>query len=356
MMPTLYWIKKGRGIMAYSRLTLKEREIIYKHLAQGHTQKYIALLINRHPSTLSREIRRDKKNRYNYSPSIAEEHAKIEYQSCRRKLKIIRHTQLANFIEEKLGLRWSPEQISGFLSKNSKDYLDMQVSHETVYKYIYNQEDRFHRKKLISLLRQKRRYNFSRKKSHARKPGIVDAVPITERPEEVEKKQTPGHWEGDLVIGGYGKSAIGTLVERVTKYILIVPLKQGKNSETVINAFAKIYKEIPEALKRTLTYDRGTEMSLHKDFTCKSGIPVYFANPRSPWQRGCNENSNGLVRNYFPKGSDFRVYLDVAFLKAQEELNDRPRKMLNYATPREAFEWLKKNPEKTIADFLSYDA
>lgn len=212
----------------------------------------------------------------------------------------------------------------------------MRISHESIYQYIYCLPKGELKKELMAGLRRERRLRISRKAAHLRKPGIKDIISISERPEEAKDRIVPGHWEGDLIVGKMHNSAIGTLVERTTRLTLIVPLK-SKDSLEVAKSFALAFKRIPKQFVKTLTYDRGTEMARHKEFTKETKIKVYFADPHSPWQRGTNENTNGLIRQYFPKKTDFSKISPSEIRRAEQELNSRPRKILDFYTPSEKF-------------------
>jgi len=216
----------------------------------------------------------------------------------------------------------------------------MQIAPETIYQYIYVLPRGSLKASLIKGLRQERKYRRKRKskesKQEEKRGKIADMLSIEERPAEVADRTIPGHWEGDLIIGKYKQSAIGTLVERTTRYLLMVPLKAGKDAVSVRKAYVKAIKTLPKELAKTLTYDQGKEMSDHKRFTLATGMEVYFAHPGSPWERGTNENTNGLIRQYFPKGTDFRTVSAQEIKRVQRQLNQRPRKAINYLTPEQA--------------------
>jgi len=212
----------------------------------------------------------------------------------------------------------------------------MRISHESIYQYLYCLPRGELKKELMKGLRQERKLRLDRKAIHLRRPGIKDIISISERPKETEGRTVPGHWEGDLIVDKLHQSAIGTLVERTTRLTLLVPLKE-KDALSVSRAFALAFKRIPKQFAKTLTYDRGTEMAEHKQFTKETKIKVFFADPHSPWQRGTNENTNGLIRQYFPKGTDFKTVPLTAIKKAENRLNSRPRKALGFYTPAERF-------------------
>lgn len=214
--------------------------------------------------------------------------------------------------------------------------MTMRISYESIYQYLYCLPRGELKKELMKNLRHERKMRLDRKAVHARRPKIRDIISISERPQEVEDRVVPGHWEGDLIIGKEHKSAMGTLVERTTRLTLLVPLKE-KDSLAVAKAFSLAFKRIPKQFTKTLTYDRGREMAQHKLFTRETKIKVYFADPHAPWQRGTNENTNGLIRQYFPKGSDLRQFSLEDIRRAEKELNSRPRKVLDFYTPSEKF-------------------
>ncbi len=234
---------------------------------------------------------------------------------------------------------WSPKAIVERLIIDYPHDMSMRISHEAIYQYIYVLPRGALKQTLIEGLRQERKYRRAQKNGQIEETRgkISGMLSIEERPAEVEDRTVPGHWEGDLILGKYKRSALGTLVERTTRYTILVPLGDKKDAESVRIAYAEAFKNVPEALKRSLTYDQGKEMSQHEKFTIDSGIQVYFAHPSSPWERGTNENTNGLVRQYFPKGTDFTQVTDERIKEAQDLLNDRPRAVLNYYKPDEVF-------------------
>ncbi len=229
-------------------------------------------------------------------------------------------------------LHWSPKQISDALKQFYPFDPTMQISHESIYYHIYIQPKKEVEKLLISQLRQKRKYRGNTRRGTDKRTTIKDPIRIDERPAEVLTREIPGHWEGDLVLGKNRESAIGTLVERTTRFLIIVPLKK-RDSTTVRKAFEKEFRKLPDNLKLSLTYDNGTEMAQHKTFTKNSKVKVYFAHPYSPWERPTNENTNGLIRDYFPKGTDFNLVSKKQLKEVQNQLNERPRKTLEYESP-----------------------
>lgn len=250
--------------------------------------------------------------------------------------KILNNPELRKFIHAHLKKKWSPQQISVSLKSNFPNDRSMQASHETIYFYIYLHSKKSLKDELISQLRQKRKTRGPRRSDKMKDIKINDRVSIDERPQDVIGREIPGHWEGDLIIGKDHGSAIGTLVERTTRAVILVHLK-NKQAETVRKAFQKEFNKLPELMKKSLTYDNGTEMAQHKLFTKNTKVQVYFTNPYSPWERPTNENTNGLLRDYFPKGTDLSVHSKAHLKRVQQELNERPRKVLDWQTPAEVF-------------------
>jgi transposase, IS30 family len=320
----------------YCRLSLLDRIEIEKSLSHKLSFSAIAEKLNRSKSSISREVL--PWGRKKYKAMIA--HWFAVSKSSRKRFgqnKIEANKQIGNYVLEKLELRWSPEQISKRMAKEFPNDPKMRISHETIYLYVYVHSKPEVRKLLEKELRQKRKFRGNVRRGLDKRSKIVDPIRIDERPAEVIGREIPGHWEGDLVIGADHKSAIGTLVERTTRTIILVPLK-STDSTTVRKAFEKEFASIPKQMKLTLTYDNGSEMSQHKLFTKHTKINVYFAHPYSPWERPTNENSNGLVRDYFPKGSDFNLVTKARLKEVQNQLNERPRKVLNWSTPKEVFD------------------
>lgn len=320
----------------YQRLSLEERVEIEKLTAQKCSISLIAKKLNRAKSTISREL----KNYTFFRTYKAVKANRLAYQiSWNRRMdkdKISNHRPLENYVLEKLKLRWSPDQISVTLKKLFPTDKTMNVSHETIYLYIYLHCKKELKTELIQQLRQKRKTRGNFKTAAVRGIKIKDRITIDERPEEVMGREIPGHWEGDLIIGKNHESCIGTLAERTTRTVIIIPLK-NKNAATVRKAFENEIKKLPKLMKKSLTYDNGTEMSEHKMFTQNTKVQVYFTHPYSPWERPTNENTNGLIRDYFPKGTDFNKITRKKIKQVQNELNERPRRVLDYQTPKEVF-------------------
>ena len=242
---------------------------------------------------------------------------------------------------EKLRKRWSPREIVKRLAAEYPDDMSLRISHEAIYRYIYVLPRGSLKTTLVKALRQARAYRRKRKsKNHQETRGkIVEMLSIEERPHEVADRAIPGHWEGDLIMGKHQRTALGTLVERTTRYTLLVPLK-AKDATSVRKAYAKALRSLPGEITKTLTYDQGKEMSEHKQFTIDTGMTVYFAHPGAPWERGTNENTNGLLRQYFPKGTEFDKVSTREIKRVQRELNDRPRAVLHWQKPTEVIHHL----------------
>lgn len=320
----------------YHRLSLVEREAISNGIYAGESFSDIAHKLKRPCSTISREVWADVvRKRWSYTPSRSHEKAQEKKRHGRSK-KLDSNTRLKEYLYEKLRLEWSPEEIDHRLKEEYPNDITMRLSHETIYQHLYCLPKGELKKELMRGLRREQKHRLSRAARHYRRQRIQDIISISERPKEVAKRIIPGHWEGDLVLGKNLASALGTLVERTTRLTLLVPLTV-KDAFSVRTAFADAFKRIPQKFKKSLTYDRGSEMSQHKLFTQNTRIKVFFADPYSPWQRGTNENTNGLIRQYFPKGTDFRTVSCMEIKEAERRLNSRPRKVLKYYTPSERF-------------------
>jgi len=316
-------------------LTLSEREDISRGLAQGWNIRAIADAIGRAASTISREVRRNG-GRTTYRATIAEQRA---WNMSRRPkaCKLAGNKWLRCVVTEKLKVNWSPEQIADWLKREFAHDEDKWVSHETIYKSLFIQAPGVLKKELMAHLRSKRTIRRSRHSTSkgASRGQIVDAVSICERPASIEDRAIPGHWEGDL-IAGTGRSYIATLVERHSRYYVLVKVN-SKNTDEVISALIRQAKRMPAHLLKSLTWDRGLEMAAHRRFTEATDVDVYFCDPQSPWQRGSNENTNRLLRQYFPKRTNLSVHSQADLDRFAAELNERPRKTLNFSTPRKCF-------------------
>ena len=316
---------------AFKHLNQIDRFSIEKFIALGKNNIQIANELSVHPSTISRERKRLKNEPYNALKALSDSVNKSMDKRFNKR-KIDNNPKLKNFVYSHLQLRWSPQQISNALKQFYPFDLTMQISHESIYYHVYIQPKGEVEKLLISQLRQKRKYRGNVRRGTDKRTTIKDPIRIDERPAEVTSREIPGHWEGDLIIGKNHESAIGTLVERTTRFLIIVYLKK-KDATSVRKAFEKAFKNIPKHLKLSLTYDNGTEMAQHKLFTKNSKVKVYFAHPFSPWERPTNENTNGLIRDYFPKGTDFSLVSKKQLVEVQNQLNERHRKTLEYDSP-----------------------
>lgn len=316
-------------------LTLAEREEISRSLVAGRSIRSIAASLRRAASTISREINRNG-GLASYRASTADQ-AAWDRAHRPKPCKLVANPELARIVAGKLQRLWAPEQIAGWLKHEYPGDEHFQVSHETIYRSLFIQARGALKKELLQYLRRTRAMRRSR--HHTQKTGdhgrILNTVSISERPATVEDRAVPGHWEGDLLIGSKN-SQMATLVERQSRYVMLVKVA-GHDTETVINALIKHAHKLPRELYQSLTWDRGHEMADHSRFTLATDIQVYFCDPRSPWQRGSNENTNGLLRQYFPKGMDLSVYSQAKLNAVARQLNTRPRKTLNYETPAERF-------------------
>ena len=321
----------------YGRITNNEREDISRSLATGKTVTEIARELGRHRTTIFREIKRNC-GKSGYRAFSASRRAQVSAGSRRRgRTRLEKNERLRRYVLQGLSLQWSPRAISERLKVEYPLDMEMRVSHEAIYQYIYVLPRGELKRTLIQALRQEHAYRHKQKASQPTETRgkIADMLSIEERPAEVEDRTVPGHWEGDLILGKNKHSAPGTLVERTTRYTLLVPLGDKKDASTVREAFAKALCSLPIELKKSLTYDQGKEMSEHQRFTIDTGIQVFFAHPSSPWERGTNENTNGLIRQYFPKGTDFTDVSESEIKKVQLLLNDKPRAVLRYLKPDE---------------------
>lgn len=323
-------------------LSLAEREEIAHLRTAGHGVRQIAVRLGRDPATISRELRRNTTGRDGYRASTAQERA--DQRSRRPKTaKLATCLPLRREVQARLGKNHSPEQIAMRLREDFPDDPEMWVSHETIYQSLYIQGRGALRRELTACLRTGRALRKPQRQTqtrHSRHQRIKDMVLISERPPEVADRAVPGHWEGDLIIGAAGISAIGTLVERTTRFVMLLHLPGDHTATTVQEAMANTMVGMPEFLRRTLTWDQGSEMFNHAKITEATGLEVYFCDPSSPWQRGTNENTNGLLRQYFPKGTDLFLWGPGYLEKVAAELNNRPRKTLNWRTPAEALDKL----------------
>jgi len=318
------------------RLSLREREEISRGLAVGESRRSIARRLRRAPSTISREVTRDGDAR-RYRACSADRAALVR--ARRPKVaKLAACPRLRAVVESKLELRWSPQQISGWLVGEFPNDLEMRVSHETIYLSLFVQARGALRKELTRFLRS--RHTTRRPRGHSVMNGqgqLRATLNIRERPAEANDRAVPGHWEGDLLMGKR-MHAMATLVERKSRFVMLVALPNGHTADVVADALASKITELPEQLRRSLTWDQGKEMAAHARFTIDTDVSVYFCDPRSPWQRGSNENTNGLLRQYFPKRSEIAHYTQADLGAVAAELNDRPRQTLGWRSPSQALD------------------
>ncbi len=316
-------------------LSLSEREVISRGIVARRSIRSLARLLGRSPSTVSREVRRN--GGYDRYRAAAAEARAWDRALRPKRCKLADSRWLRRAVARKLRLNWSPEQIAGWLKRMHPGDGSYQVSHETIYRSLFVQTRGVLKKELLGHLRSKR--TIRRSKQATQKGGaqgqIKDMISIRERPASVEDRAVPGHWEGDL-ISGSKNSYIATLVERHTRYVMLARVT-SKDTQTVVSALIKQARKLPTELYKSLTWDRGKELADHRRFSLATDIDVYFCDPQSPWQRGSNENTNGLLRQYFPKGTDLSVYSQVHLNKVARQLNERPRKTLEFETPAERF-------------------
>lgn len=329
-------IKPRQRVPRPSALTLEDREEISRGVAAGRSLRAIAEQLSRSPSTISRELKRNGGiDRYR----ATEAQVNAKRRARRRKVCLLtKHQGLYRLVRDKLLLDWSPEQISGWLERTYPEDESLRVSHETIYKSLFIQTRGIFRKELRKHLRTKRKFRHAKPHSPGTRGQIVDGVSISERPAIIEDRAIPGHWEGDLIVGS-NNSHIATLVERQTRYTVLVKVK-SKKTDDVVSALSRQMNKLPVLLQQSLTWDRGTEMASHAKFTVATDIDVYFCDPQSPWQRGSNENTNGLLRQYFPKGSSMSGFSQRDLNKVAHRLNTRPRKTLDFQTPTDKLDEL----------------
>jgi IS30 family transposase len=338
------WFKQAGGVKGNGPrpgsgryLSVAEREEIAVGLAAGDSQAAIAERLGRSPSTVSREIRRNSRGRKAYRALAAQGQA--QHRARRPKTaKLAGNAELRELVAARLEEHWSPEQVSAWLRRQFPDCPEMQVCHETIYQSIYVQGRGALRRELSACLRTGRALRRPRRTEDERRGKIPGMVMISERPAEVQDRAVPGHWEGDLIAGSASKSAIGTLVERSTRFVLLLHLPEGHRADQVAEAMTQAMGTLPGALRRSLTWDQGSEMASHARIAAATDLEIYFCDPHSPWQRGSNENTNGLLRQYFPKGTDLSVHTREDLDAVAAELNARPRKTLGWKTPAEALD------------------
>jgi IS30 family transposase len=338
------WFKQAGGVKsngprpAVGRyLSVAEREEIAVGLAAGESVRAIAARLGRAPSAVSREVRRDSRGRRYYRALAAQGQA--QWRAARPKTaKLAGNALLRGWVQDRLEQRWSPEQISVMLKAEFPDDAEMRVSHEAIYQAIYVQGRGALRRELAVCLRTGRALRKPRRKDGERRGKIPGMVMISERPAEAADRAVPGHWEGDLIIGKNGKSAIGTLVERSTRFVMLLHLPGGHGAGQVAAAMTEAMGGLPEAIRRSLTWDQGGEMAAHAQISLATDLDIYFCDPHSPWQRGSNENTNGLLRQYFPKSTNLAAHSREHLDAVADQLNSRPRKTLGWKTPAQALD------------------
>jgi IS30 family transposase len=343
------WFGKHGGVNPAKRvlskrwLSIVERDEICCGIAAGESIRSIAARLGRAPSTISREVARntDPQGRYmaGHAQRLFEGHLKRPKAS-----KLATSPRLAQEVVTRLANHDSPQQIAGRLKLDYPGDESMHISPETIYRELYIQARGGLKRELVKYLRRK---HPTRKPHHhlGQRPGVVqNMVNIKDRPKEATDRIVPGHWEGDLIIGAANQSAIGTLIERVSNLTLLIPLPDGHDAEHVAQGVSSVFSQLPAHLRRTLTWDQGSEMVKHQQIKAATGIDIFFCDPHSPWQRASNENTNGLLRQYFPKGTDLSVHTAEHIAAVAAQLNDRPRKRLGYQTPAEVFQQLLLNP------------
>jgi IS30 family transposase len=335
---TVHWHIKQRGgiapaarVRSQRHLSLADREEISRGLVSGQSLSSIALQLGRPTSTISREVQRNG-GRQAYRAAAAEQCAWTK--AARPKTwRLASNGALRDVVSQMLQEDWAPQQIAGWLKREYENQPHMQVSHETIYRSLFVQAKSTLKKELLAQLRSKRQVRRTKTLKDYKQGQIVGAVSIRERPACVEDRAVPGHWEGDLIVGAKG-SHVATLVERHSRYVMLAKLG-GKDSRTVVDALIERVQELPSNLMRTLTWDRGTEMAQHARFTVATDVQVYFCDPRSPWQRGTNENTNGLLRYYLKRTDDLSVYTQEQLDEIARKLNTRPRETLGFKKPVE---------------------
>lgn len=344
------WFKAARGKNPFERaprsgryLSEEERLRIADLRLTGVGIRQIAAELGRAPSTISRELARNSSRSGDYRPYAAEKRCRVR--ARRPKPRKLDRVELALQVELRLVRNWSPEQIRDDLARTFPDRPEMHVSHETIYQSLFVQGRGHLRADLHKHLRTGRAIRRHRgEPRRASWSKIRDMILISERPAEADDRAVPGHWEGDLIVGTNARSAIGTLVEPTTRYVMLLHLPDGHSADAVRDAMIPTIQTLPEHLRRSLTWDQGTELARHKDITLATDLAIYFCDPHKPWQRGSNENTNGLLRQYFPKSTDLTVHSPDRLVEVATELNGRPRETLGYRTPAEAFEQLLSDP------------
>ena len=329
----------------YKQLSTEQRNLLQRGLNGGKTQAELSRQLGCHRSTIGREMARcGGSSGYDAVRGGGEARRRRR----RGRLKLVTGSELLGQVHRDLLDGWSPEQIAGRLKQEHPADKAMQVSHETIYAYIYAQPRGELRRTLIAALRQGHKKRLPRARGQDRRGRLRDRVSIHERPEEIEGREIAGHWEGDLIKGAGNKSAVGTLVERKSRYVLLAK-QQGSDADSVLEGFSRRMSTLPASIRKTLTYDQGKEMARHQELAQRLKIRVFFADPHSPWQRPTNENTNGLLRQYLPKGMDLSTVSQRRLTQIAAQLNGRPRKCLNFLTPEEVMQQQIKELTTVVA-------
>jgi transposase, IS30 family len=344
--------RAGRPGCRYQRLTVEERETIGLMLAAGHNDTEVALALGRDKSTIGRERRRHRNRDGSYRPLTAQKRAETTARTAHaREPKLSRPGRLRSYVVAGLEQRWSPQEIAARLPREHPDDPVMRVCAETIYQSLFVQARGSLKGELTTYLRTQRprrqprvRQRTIAQSGRGQLPGTIS---ISQRPAEVADRAVPGHWEGDLIVGANNGSAIGTLVERSSRFVLLVHLPGRRTAEDFSHAITPTIAALPDQLRRSLTWDNGKEMALHHQIALEADIAIYFADPSSPWQRGSNENTNGLLRQYFPKGTSLRRHTPEDLATVARQLNGRPRKTLDWRTPAEALNDILGKPYET---------
>lgn len=328
----------------YKQLGAEERATIMLMRREGSGVREMGRFLKRSPSTISRELGRDLGAESGYVASLAGEQASRLRLKPRKALKLVVGNPLFEVVKARLKKKWSPEQIAGTLKRMHPDEPEQRVSHETIYLTLYAMPRGEMRRELIACLRWSRDKRRSKTRASDGRGHIAEMQSIHLRPPEVADRLIPGHWEADMIKGAMNRSSVGTLVERTTLMVVLAKVPDG-TAQSALDGFSKALSAIPPELRKTFTYDQGREMSKHAQLTEQTGVAVYFCDPHSPWQRGLNENTNGLLRQYLPKGSDLSVYTQEQLDAIAWSLNTRPRKSLGFRSPVEVYSELLLNME-----------
>jgi IS30 family transposase len=353
------WLAESGGVKPrlcapQVRLSFQERCRIEALLQAGLSCRAIAARLGRSPSTVSREVHRNRGERKGGYGADNAQHLTDQRAGRPKPTKLAENRVLLQWVQDRLEQEDSPEQIAHRLPIEFPQNPEMRVSHETIYKALYVQGRGELRRDLVKRLRTGRAIRKPRRRAGRRSTAIAGIVSISERPAEVADRAVPGHWEGDLILGSVASaSAIGTLVERASRFVMLLHLPHDHSADAVQHAMVQAMSELPATLRKTLTWDRGREMTNHAEIAAATDLDIYFCDPHSPWQRGSNENTNGLLRQYFPKGTDLSVYQPDYLEHVANKLNNRPRKTLSWKTPAETLDQLLSNPQQPPSDALT---